>query len=133
LKGQDWRFSPDGTTLALGGTLSKTVSLWDLSTLRLSGTGCEVMKAGSTTLLSVVMAGGSPRSGRRNGAPMGDGTVTQVAASRGGTTCLRFSPDDRVLATCDRERVALWEVEEPDGIADLRGHSDRIGALRFQS
>lgn len=132
IEGARLAFSPDGTTLALGGTLSKTVSLWDLSTLRPVGGGLRGHESG-------VHAAAFSGDGRWFASVGGDGMVrqwetgqwTQVAASRGGTTCLSFSPDDRVLATCDRERVALWEVEEPDGIADLRGHSDRIGALRF--
>jgi len=48
--------------------------------------------------------------------------------------CLRFSPDDSILASgsCDRD-IRLWDVssETPKHIGRIKGHADWIGDLAF--
>jgi WD40 repeat protein len=124
-------FSPTGNWLASGGSMLKAVTIWDLRTRRPAATLSGHEYGAHALAFS--------HDGRWFASVDGDGVLRQweaehfalVAASHGGSGCLAFSPDDRLLATCGSGRAALWDVLEPDSVASLPKHADEIGALAF--
>jgi len=126
-------FAPDARFLAGAGALSGAVSVWDLSTGERSR---QVLDTGSRFGIHAVAFS---HGGTRLGAVGGDGGIrlwstgdwTALATADGGSGCLAFSPDDAILATCGRDRAALWEVAEPKIVARAASHREHVGALRF--
>ncbi len=126
-------FAPDGKAIALAGALTEAISVWDLST---SPPPQRAVPTGSRFGVHAVAFN---HAGGVFAAVAGDGVVrlwetahwVLVEGSNGGTNCLAFSPDDALLATCGRDRAALWDVNEPDLIAALQSHQEPVGAIRF--
>jgi WD40 repeat protein len=126
-------FAPDGKAIALAGALTEAISVWDLAT---SPPEERVVPTGSKFGVHAVAFN---HAGGIFAAVTGEGGVllwetahwALAEGSNGGTNCLAFSPDDALLATCGQDRAALWDVNEPDLIAALQSHQERVGALRF--
>jgi WD40 repeat protein len=105
LSGYMHSFSPDGKTLALGGT-EGAIWLRELST----------RQAVATFTGHVAMPGAGPRGA--HGQP-------RIVA-------LAFSPDGQMLASADHDRtVRLWNLATGQEDACLRGHTDSIWTLAF--
>jgi len=132
-EGVSLAFAPDGKTIALAGALTEAISVWDLST---SPPQERVVPTGSKFGVHAVAfnhAGGMFAAVAGAGVMRLWETAHWVLAegSDGGTNCLVFSPDDTLLATCGRNRAALWNVNEPDLIAALQSHQEPVGTIRF--
>src|SRR5262249_43853415 len=106
-------FSPDGTTLAVGGTNHLvTVSLWDPSTGRRRG---ELRDPGS---VSTPWRCGST-------APPPDEPSLRVAA-------VAFSPDGATLAAaCSDGIIRLWDIASGKLCRTLSGHVAVVRGLAF--
>ena len=126
-------YDSDGKWLALAGSLTEGITVWDLSTTPRQQ---KVIATGSQYGVHAVAFS---HDGRTLAAVAGDGLVrlwdtngwALIERSSGGTQCLAFSPDDSILATCGQDRAALWNVAEPDLVAMLQSHRERVGAIRF--
>ncbi|MGF1579104.1 MAG: WD40 repeat domain-containing protein [Gemmataceae bacterium] len=45
--------------------------------------------------------------------------------------CFRFSPDGKILASDQRENIALWNIQSGKRLATWKGHSGDVISMRF--
>ncbi|KAL1770365.1 WD repeat-containing protein 27 isoform X1 [Sigmodon hispidus] len=45
--------------------------------------------------------------------------------------CLRFSPDDRVIAVCAGNKVSMMDIEKQSVLMELQGHQGSVTAVEF--
>jgi WD40 repeat protein/tRNA A-37 threonylcarbamoyl transferase component Bud32 len=142
-------FSPDGKTLALGGS---GITLWDLATgqelVSLKGHSQEVTSiAFSPDGKSLASAGGGRLGG--NGPIPGELKLWDVATRKERTslkghtdrvTSVAFSPDGKTLASSQGSvrthetipgEVKLWDVATGQERGSLKGHTQPVTSLAF--
>ncbi|MFD8753242.1 hypothetical protein ACFV0O_20040 [Kitasatospora sp. NPDC059577] len=128
-------FSPDGTTLAVGGGADQEVRLWDVRThdqlAVLTGhTGQVTSVAFSPDGSTLVSTGGDAT------VRLWDVRSRQALATltghRGAVQAAAFSPDGQTLATAGRDwTVRLWDVPTRRALVTLNGHTRDVNAVAF--
>lgn len=126
--------TPDSSWAATWSSQDKTVRLWDLK----SGEAGKIVLQDAAVVSSMAM---SPRGEFLAVSDYRLGTriykvpeceelhdFSKAARSVDG---LAFSPDAKLLAFGERERVRLWDVQTGQEIATLRGHVSSIVATAF--
>jgi WD domain, G-beta repeat len=125
-------FSPDGSTLASGGT-DYDVHLWDVATREQSG----VLTGGTDALTSVAYnARGTTLAAGCNddfayewnpGSHKQIGTVQESDSVQ----CVAFSPDGAILAVTDDKLIQLVDVATGKSAVVLTGHEDSVTSIAF--
>ena len=134
----DWArsvaFSPDGTTLASGGSRDGTVVLWDVA----SGQETATLQGHIYVVYSVAFSpdGATLASGSRDGTvvlwEVASGQETATLRHTTGLTSVAFSPDGTTLASVSYdETVRLWDVASGQEKATLRGHTSWVRSVAF--
>jgi RNA polymerase sigma factor (sigma-70 family) len=128
-------FSPDGATLALGGTDKKIIRFFDTATgkalQRYAGHQDEIVAAFYAAEGKSIISAAK------------DGVVTQWNAAKGTETrsfgspprrilAMDLTPDGKTLATCgDDSDIHLWNVATGKETSKLSGHKGAAEALAF--
>src|SRR5262249_36595741 len=129
-------FSPDGKTLASGGSVDDTaVCLWDVATgrerRRLTGHERGVSALAFSPDRSTLASGGYDGKGRLWGLASGNGRIRR----RHRETILRvgFSRDGKLLASLGRgeKTLRLWDAATGKEVRELRGPDCVLGAFAF--
>ena len=127
--------SPDGATLASGGSWDHTVRLWDVA----SGQEQAILQWHTDHITSVAF---SP-DGTTLASASDDHTVVlwDVASGQekpilewhtdGGVESVAFSPDGATLAGGRWKTVRLWDVASGQEKATLQGHTDAVTSVAF--
>jgi WD40 repeat protein len=134
-------FSPDGATLAVGG--SREVLLWDLAGAKLAG------RIGAGQIGAMVQAVAFGKDGKTlavgEGSPYLGGAVRifdlpagQVAMTfqepKGVVYCLALSPDGKLLAAGSQDSAAyVWNLEEKKLVATLKDHTLAVLSVAFSA
>ena len=122
---------PDGKTLAVVGS-DQIIHLWDVATRKPIARSKDT-RAAASPLPSTMPATCSPaRAGTASCASGIPGRAATVQHAMAGAQCLRFSPDDRLLAAgLDDNKLRLWEVAAGRGYRTLvRDPASGKGAYR---
>jgi hypothetical protein len=154
---QDWRgglgdvsclaFAPDGASLACG-SRQGTVKVWDVSRgverARLDRPGAGIAGLAFTPdRQTVAVALQPPGPGARGAGPDDACAVLLWGVQRhhvraalpghaGGTRCVDFAPDGRILASGGHDRaVTLWDVNAGQERVSLEWHLDSVCAVAF--
>ena len=126
---------PDGAQMAIGGP-DGLVRIWDLTTLKVSGTTmqkevvCLTYSPTGKTLAAGDSQGNLKLFSVANGRP---GVPTTVPAHKGGPVwAVAFSPDGKLFFSAGADKtVKVWDASSipPKLKATLTGHEDRIRGL----
>jgi WD40 repeat protein len=132
--GLDWRFSPDGRTLAFDAK-DRVLRLWDVPArrqrlaIRLESETLDMAFSPDGQTLAVARADDLPvllldvETGEQRGQLRGHQSRIQRVA---------FAPDGSTLATGGADRmIILWDIAALRPLATLVGHGDAIDALAF--
>ena len=132
-------FSPDGKTLACGGSLKK-VHLWDVKSgehLRSFGTHPDtVWTAAFTPDGKILCSGGRADLTLRVWNPATGEELTPFVGHRGGITRIRFFPDGKRLVMSGGSwdpTIRVWDVAKREQLLALTGHTDLIDAVDVAS
>ncbi|MGW1987911.1 nSTAND1 domain-containing NTPase [Streptomyces collinus] len=127
-------FSPDGRTLATGGTDLK------IRLRRVDGGGTPVVLSGHTGAVAAVAFG---TDGHTVASGSADGSVriwdvrvgrtaVRLSAQAGAVTAVAFSPDGTKLATGFEDGTArLWNARTGRALAAFTGHTGRVSGVAF--
>ena len=132
-------FSPNGTTLAVGGY--REVLVWDL----VEGTLAKRIGAGQigTMVQAVAFSKDGKTLAVAEGTPCGAGAVrifdfpsgqlvTSFQEPKGAVYCLAVSPDGKLLAAgCGDALAYVWSLEEKKLVAKLKDHSLPVVSVSF--
>ncbi|MGC2661152.1 MAG: hypothetical protein WA324_24625 [Bryobacteraceae bacterium] len=129
-------FSPDGRTLASGGT-DRAVRIWDVKT------GLQLRMAGQHDHSPSVYALTFSPDGRTVAAAAADASIQfiDVASGRelsvfrgnevGAITSVIFSPDGRTLASALGDKVKIWDLENGRELRTLTGFGNEAWNIAF--
>jgi hypothetical protein len=132
-------FSPDGKTLACGGSLKK-VHLWDVKTgehLRAFGNHPDnVWALAFSPDGKMLCSGGRADLTLRVWNPANGEELTPFVGHRGGITKIKFFPDGKRLIMSGGSwdpTIRIWDVAKREQLLAMTGHGDLIDSLDLAS